>query len=72
MVEYPVVTRWCYNYNSPENSCSDTCKTAALVGTSTRGGRPATTISRPNHILLIFSSEPPFFKFLNLKDKAIF
>ena len=26
---------------------------------STRGGRPATTISRPSHILLIFSSEPP-------------
>ena len=26
---------------------------------STRGGRPATTISRPSHILPIFSSEPP-------------
>ena len=25
----------------------------------TRGGRPATTISSPSHILLIFSSEPP-------------
>ena len=24
-----------------------------------RGGRPATTISIPSHILLIFSSEPP-------------
>ena len=24
-----------------------------------RGGRPATTISSPSHILLIFSSEPP-------------
>ena len=24
-----------------------------------RGGRPASTISRPSHILLIFSSEPP-------------
>ena len=26
---------------------------------SPRGGRPATTISRPRHILFIFSSEPP-------------
>ena len=26
---------------------------------SARGGRPATTISHPSHILLIFSSEPP-------------
>ena len=24
-----------------------------------RGGRPATTISRPRHILIIFTSEPP-------------
>ena len=26
----------------------------------TRGGRPITSISSPNHILLIFSSEPPW------------
>ena len=30
-----------------------------LVYYLTRGGRPATTISRPSHILLIFSSETP-------------
>ena len=44
---------------------------------STRGRRPGTTISRPSHNLLIFSSEPPrnarpsritFFKFATLKD----
>ena len=44
----------------------------------TRGGRPATTISSPSHILLIFSSEPPqnprpsniiFLKCLILQDK---
>jgi len=27
--------------------------------TKSRGGRPASTTSRPNHILLIFSSKPP-------------
>ena len=39
-----------------------------------RGGRSATTISRPSHILLIFSSEPPrnprpsiSFQFLKIK-----
>ena len=43
-----------------------------------RGGRPATTISRPSHILLIFSSEPPqnprpfVLKFLYLIDKIFF
>ena len=30
-----------------------------LTKRSARGGRPATTISRPSHILLIFLSEPP-------------
>ena len=47
----------------------------------TRGGRPATTISSPSHILLIFSSEPSrnprpsnfiVFKCLILQDKTIF
>ena len=46
----------------------------------TREGRPATTISRPSHILLILLSEPPqnpspsniFFKCLILQDKTIF
>ena len=47
----------------------------------TRGGRPATTISSPNHILLIFSSEPPrnprpliimCFQLSNSWDKTIF
>ena len=46
-----------------------------------RGGRPATTVSRPSHILLIFSSEPPrnprpsiiiYFKVSNFEDKTIF
>jgi len=46
-----------------------------------RGGRPTISISSPNHILLIFSSEPPrnprpfniiFFKCLILPDKTIF
>ena len=45
-----------------------------------RGGRPATTIYSPSHILLIFSSEPPrnprpsniiFQKCLCLQDKTI-
>ena len=48
---------------------------------STRGGRPATTISSPSHILLIFSSEPPrnprpskiiFLKCSILQDKIFF
>ena len=47
----------------------------------TRGGRPATTISRSSHILLIFLSEPSqnprpfniiFFKCLILPDKTVF
>ena len=47
----------------------------------TRGGRPATTTSRPNPILLIFSSEQPrnsrpsiiiYQKLLILEDKTIF
>ena len=45
------------------------------------GGRPTTTISRPSHILLIFSFEPPwnppssniiFFKCQTLADKILF
>ena len=47
----------------------------------TRGGRPTTSISSLNHILIIFSSEPPqnprpfniiFFKCPILENKYIF
>ena len=46
-----------------------------------RGGRPVTTISKPSHILLIFSSEPPrnpsplniiFLECSILQDKTFF
>ena len=46
-----------------------------------RGGRPTTSISSPNHILLIFSSEPPrnprpfniiFYLFRSLKINTFF
>lgn len=34
-------------------------RTLLITHCSLRGGRPATPNSRPNHIFLIFSSEPP-------------
>ena len=53
-------------------------KSYNIIACGEKGKRPATKISSPSHILLIFSSEPPrnprpsLFKFLNLEDKAIF
>ena len=49
-------TMFTFDYKSRENSPF-----------SSRGGRPATTIFSPSHILLIFSSEPP----LNLRPSNI-
>ena len=42
-----------------KSGCISSANIFALPYLSARGGRPTTTIFRPSHILLIFSSEPP-------------